>query len=129
MAQALMNLGKGDAAMAMYRKQIKLAEVHLEMNPDDPRACILAAGSYAAIGDKEKASEFTQRAIAADPEDPMLLYNVACTYSQLGKLEEALNALQHAVDNGYGDRPWMEHDADLDPLRSLPRYQSIVQAM
>jgi hypothetical protein len=59
----------------------------------------------------------------------MLLYNVACTYSQLGKLEDALNALQRAVDNGYGDRPWMEHDADLDPLRNLPRYQSIVQAM
>ena len=129
MAQALMNLGRADAAMAMYRKQIKLAEVHLEMNPDDPRACILAAGSYAAIGDKEKASEFTQRAIAADPEDPMLLYNVACTYSQLGQLDDALNALQRAVDNGYGDRPWMEHDADLDPLRNMPRYQSIVQAM
>ena len=83
-AQASMNLGQSDAAMAMYRKQIKLAEVHLEMNPDDPRACILAAGSYAAIGDNEKASEFTQRAIAADPEDPMLLYNVACTIRSWG---------------------------------------------
>ena len=128
-AQALMNLGQTDAALAMYRKQIKLAEVHLEMNPDDPRACILAAGSYAAIGDNEKASKFAERAIAADPDDPMLLYNVACTYSQLGRSEDALNALQHAVDNGYGDRPWLEHDADLDPIRGMPRFQSIVQAM
>jgi serine/threonine protein kinase/tetratricopeptide (TPR) repeat protein len=129
MAQALMNLGQHDAAMAMYRKQIKLAEVHLEMNPDDPRACILAAGSYAAIGDNAKALEFTERAIAADPDDPMLLYNVACTYSQVGRFEDALNALQRAVDNGYGDRPWLDHDADLDPIRNMPRFQSIVQAM
>jgi serine/threonine protein kinase/Flp pilus assembly protein TadD len=129
LAQALMNLGQTDAAMAAYRKQIKLAEVHLEMNPDDPRACILAAGSYAAIGDTPKAFEFAERAIAADPDDPMLLYNVACTYSQLGRSDDALNALQRAVDNGYGDRPWLDHDADLDPIRKLPRFQSIVQAM
>ena len=67
--------------------------------------------------------------MAADPDDPMLLYNVACTYTKLGRIEEALAALEQAVDRGYGDRGWMEHDSDLDPLRETSRYQAIVKAM
>jgi tetratricopeptide (TPR) repeat protein len=78
---------------------------------------------------EEQATYYSQRAIAADPDDPMLLYNVACNYAVLGKNDDALSTLEQAVDRGYGDKEWMEHDSDLEPLRSTPRYQAILKTL
>ncbi|MEP6508963.1 MAG: tetratricopeptide repeat protein, partial [Gemmatimonadales bacterium] len=129
LGQALTGLGKHDEAAAAYKRQVKLIDEHLELNPDDPRACILAAVANAIIGDKERAVQFAQQAMLVDPEDPMLLYNVACTYAQLAMPDESLGALEKAVEKGWGDKNWIEHDSDLDSIRSSPRYKAIVQAM
>ena len=129
MGQALRSLGRDDEADASYRKQVKLVEQHLELNPDDARACILGASSSANIKDAERAAQYAERAIAVDPEDPMLLYNVACMYGVLGRIEDCLNALEQAVSKGWGDKSWLEHDSDLNSIRTLPRYQAIIQAM
>jgi len=129
MGQALRSLGRDDQADASYRRQVKLVEQHLELNPDDARACILGASSSANIKDAERAAQYAERAIAVDPEDPMLLYNVACMYGVLGRIEDCLNALEQAVSKGWGDKSWLEHDSDLNSIRTLPRYQAIIQAM
>ena len=129
LGQAFIALGRREEAAASYKRQVKLIDQHLELNPDDPRACILGAVANAIIGDKDRAVEFIQRGIHVDPDDPMLLYNVACTYSQLGMKEESLDALEHAVEKGWGDKAWIEHDSDLDTIRDNPRYKAIVQAM
>ncbi|HEX2723550.1 MAG TPA: protein kinase [Gemmatimonadaceae bacterium] len=129
LGQAQAGLGNKDEAAASYRRQVKLIDEHLELNPDDPRACILGAVANAIIGDKERAVQFAEQAMQVDPDDPMLLYNVACTYAQLGMPEESLTALEHAVEKGWGDKNWIEHDSDLDSIRDTARYKSIVQAM
>ena len=129
LGQALTGLGRTDEAAAAYKRQVKLIDEHLELNPDDPRACILAAVANAIIGDKDRAVKFAEQAMLVDPDDPMLLYNVACTYAQLGMADESLGALERAVEKGWGDRNWIEHDSDLDSIRSSPRYQAIVKAM
>ncbi len=129
LAQVLITLGRIEESQVQYRRQIKLGDDHLELNPDDPRACILLAGAHAKQKNEERSAFFSQRAIAADPDDPMLLYNVACNYCVLGRIDDALAALEQAVDRGYGDRNWMEHDSDLMPLRGTPRYQALLQAM
>jgi serine/threonine protein kinase/Flp pilus assembly protein TadD len=129
LAQALMSLGRTDEAQAVYRRQLKLLDQHLELNPEDPRACILGAAAYANLHITDRAIELAERAMAVDPEDPMLLYNVACTYAQLGKTEESLVALERAVEKGWGDKNWIEHDADLDPIRDDPRFRAIVESM
>jgi serine/threonine protein kinase/Flp pilus assembly protein TadD len=129
LAQALMSAGRIEEEKAVRRRELKLLEQHLELNPEDPRACILGAATYANLHESERAIELTQRAMAVDPEDPMLLYNVACTYAQLGKTEEALEALERGVEKGWGDKNWIEHDADLDPIREDPRFKAIVESM
>jgi len=129
LAQVLTNLGRKEEAEAMYRRHARLIDQHLEMNPDDPRACVLAAIAHAALKDPEKSVMFANRALAADPDDPMLLYNVACNYSVLGRVDDSLDALERAVDKGWGDKAWLEHDSDLDSIRSSPRYKQIIQAL
>jgi serine/threonine protein kinase/tetratricopeptide (TPR) repeat protein len=129
LAQALNSLGRQDEGIAQFRRQTRLVDEHLELNPDDPRACVLGAIAHATLKDEERSVSFAERAIAADPDDPMLLYNVACNYAQLGRNSDALVALEQAVDRGYGDKSWMEHDSDLDALRSEPRYQALLQRM
>ncbi len=128
-AQVLVTLDRKDEAEVHFRRQVRLVDEHLEMNPDDPRACILGAIAHAALKEEEKSVLFAGRAIAADPDDPMLLYNVACNYAQLGRVDESLSALEQAVDRGFGDKAWLEHDSDLDTLRDTARYKTLLQAM
>jgi hypothetical protein len=59
----------------------------------------------------------------------MLLYNVSCAYALLGRTEDALTALEQAVDRGFGDKGWMEHDSDLDSVRGLARFKSVIERM
>ncbi len=129
LGQVLIALGRPEEAQVQFRRQIRVVDQHLELNPDDPRACIMGSAAYAQIGDAERAAFFASRAMAADPEDPMLLYNIACTYAVLGRTEDALNALEQAVDRGFGDKGWMQHDSDLDSLRTSPRYDALIQRL
>jgi serine/threonine protein kinase/tetratricopeptide (TPR) repeat protein len=129
LAQVLIALGRPDEAQVQFRRQVRLVDEHLELNPDDPRACILGAGAHARLGDAERSAFFAGRAMAADPDDPMLLYNVACTYACLGRDDDSLNALEQAIDRGFGDKGWMEHDSDLDSVRDTQRYRAILQRM
>ena len=128
-AQALRSLGRDEESADMCRQAVPLAEHHLELNPEDSRALILAGGMYATLGDSNRANEYADRAMVADPDDPRVLYNVACTFANSGRIADALDALERAVSNGYGEKSWIEHDSDLDPLREEPRYLSLMRAM
>jgi serine/threonine protein kinase/Flp pilus assembly protein TadD len=129
LGQSLVTLGRFEEAEASYRKQVQMIDQHLELNPDDPRACILGAVAHAKIHDNEGSGAFAERAIAVDPDDPMLLYNVACTFALLGRNDDCLDALEKAVEKGWGDKNWLENDSDLDTIRSSPRYLAIARAM
>jgi tetratricopeptide (TPR) repeat protein len=129
LSQALRSLGRDADADAAAQKASQLIDRHLQLHPFDARALILAAASNAAVGDDDVALDYAARALAVDPEDPLLLYNVACTYAVLGRTDEALQTLSQSVNNGWGDRAWLEHDSDLDSLRAEPRYQALVKAM
>ncbi len=126
---ALKSMGRHDEALIYYRRQAKLIEEHLERHPDDARACIMGASASANVGDSERSAYYAARAMAVDPEDPMVLYNVACAFGILGKNKECLDALERAVNRGWGDKAWLEHDSDLDSVRKEARYLKLIRAM
>ena len=82
-----------------------------------------------ASGQKEKGLEWARRAVAVDSTDTGTLYNVACLYSLEGKKSEAMGYLEKAVDNGFAQKAWIEHDDDLTALRDMPRYKALLQRM
>lgn len=125
----LRRLGRGPEADAILRQAVKLAERHLELNPEDVRALYLGAAGMMEIGQRDKAMEWVGRALALDPEDSGVLYNSACVYALGGRPDEALALLDKAVDNGFGHREWLENDSDLDSLRSHPRFESLLKKL
>ncbi|MEO5904918.1 MAG: protein kinase [Gemmatimonadaceae bacterium] len=129
LAQCLVAMGMKEESHTMYRKAKRLSDERLELNPDDARACQLGATMSASLGDSAAATDYARRALTINPDDPLLLYNISCMYSLLGNPDEALSCLEKAVDKGYGQKDWVEHDTDLDSLRDLPRFQRIVEGM
>jgi len=128
-ATPLVKLGHRDEASDADRQGVKVADAHLELNPDDARAWYLSAGALMRLGQRDQALERARRALAIDPEDAGLLYNVACVYALAGSSEEALDHLDKAIQNGFGQREWLENDSDLDPVRDEPRFQALLRKL
>jgi serine/threonine protein kinase/Flp pilus assembly protein TadD len=122
-------LGRETEARAAFERAGRAAVRHIELNPDDPRAHYLGAICWCRLGQVEKGLSWGDHALALDPEDAGVLYNVACLNAVGGRAEAALDHLEHAVQNGFGHREWIEHDPDLQPLRSQPRYQALLSRL
>lgn len=122
-------LGRADDARDARRRSLEAAEKHLELFPDDARALYIGASGWIALGERDRGRQWAERALEADPEDPLVLYNVACAYTNLGEPERAIRCLDEAITFGYGQRDWLEHDSDLDPLREDPRFQDLLERL
>jgi adenylate cyclase len=129
LSAVLDDMGLKAEAETALRRALKLVEERLELNPDDARATNMGAAMLALAGDRDGAIDYIRRSLAIDAEDSGMLYNIACTYAILGMSEEALSSLETAVDKGFGHKEWLEHDSDLNSIRSTPRFQAIAQAM
>jgi adenylate cyclase len=124
-----LGLGRREDAERTLRKTIMLTQAQLESNPDDARALYLGAGALLISGQREKGFEWARRAVAVDPTDTGTLYNVACLYSGAEMKDEAMDYLEKAVENGFAQKAWIEHDSDLDALRDMPRYKALLARM
>ena len=128
-AQIYADLGYPAEAEASRRRGIRIAEAKLKLSPDDARALYMGANGLVALGDRQQGLEWARQALAMDPDEPMVLYNVACIQSLAGQTEEAISSLEKAVRNGLTQKGWVEHDSNLDPLRSHPRYQDLIRLL
>jgi TolB-like protein/Tfp pilus assembly protein PilF len=126
-AQSFEDLGRADEARAVRRRGVRLAEEHLRLQPDDARALYMGANGLVALGETARGLEWADRALALDPEDPMLLYNIGCIRAMAGAGEAALDCLERAVAAGLRHRGWLEHDSNLDSVRSLPRFRALME--
>ncbi|MCP5090470.1 MAG: adenylate/guanylate cyclase domain-containing protein [Gammaproteobacteria bacterium] len=104
---------------------LKRAEKILEDYPDNQRAYYLGAHGLGVLGEKDRAYEWIERALALDPNDLATQYNSACFYATVGEIEKALDCLENSVIS----RTWIENDSDLDSVRDHPRYQAVLDAL
>jgi quercetin dioxygenase-like cupin family protein len=85
-----------------------------------------AAGSYADLGQVEKAREIMDAALAARPDDWQAHYNYACLLALNDEPEAAITELQRAYElepKEVGD--YAGRDSDLDSIRDDPRVSAI----
>jgi adenylate cyclase len=59
----------------------------------------------------------------------MLLYNVACIKAMAGAHAEALDCLERSVAQGMRFRAWLEHDSNLDSIRTHPRFAELMRSL
>jgi adenylate cyclase len=126
-AQIYSDLGQQQKAEASRRRGIDVAEARLKLNPDDARALYMGANGLVALGEIDRGIEWAKQALAIDPSEPMVLYNVACIQSLAGLSNDALDSLETAFKNGLSQEGWIEHDSNLDPLRSDPRFKRLIK--
>jgi len=75
--------------------------------------------------DKEAIDIFTRLIdVKGDWADPY--YNLACLYSRQGDIPRSLWYLKVALWMNKDLREWARNDSDLEPLRSKPEYQKII---
>ena len=129
LAMVYTGLGRKAEAEAAYRRSLQVIEKQLELHPDDARATYFGASCLCELGDRERGLQWAERALAMDPEDSSVLYNVACTYALLGQAEKAIDCLERSITSGMGQKEWIEHDSDLDSLRSRPRFQALLEGL
>jgi serine/threonine protein kinase/tetratricopeptide (TPR) repeat protein len=120
------SLGRQADADASLRRAMVIVDNRLALNPDESRALVLGAVLCCQSGNIPRGLDLIRQTLALDPDDSGVLYNVACAYASAGQVDEAVGCLERAVLNGFGHWDWVEHDSDLDPLRSSPRFQALL---
>jgi hypothetical protein len=58
--------------------------------------------------------------------NPSLLYDLACVFAQRGQADESIDLLREALEAEPKYQKYAETDADLEPLRSDPRFSEVV---
>ena len=129
LAQSLEAMKREEEAREAYREALGVAQRHMDLNPDDPRAATMRAVSLCRIGRVEEGLRWAERALELDQEDAGVRYNAACLYALAGQPEQALDRLEEAVSVGFGNRDWLAKDPDLEPLRDDPRFIRLTEDM
>ena len=124
----LRTLGRNEEADRYARLGLKRAEAALRLHPESSRPAQLGAATLASLGETEEAKVWLERALAIDPDDTNALYNAACTWAQIGDMDRAFELLERWSEHaGREKREWLPHDADLNPIRSDPRYEHLLE--
>lgn len=129
LSMAYRSLGRIEQGQRADADCLELIQRHVLLNPDDARALSFGAYSLAEAGNPEQAVEWAELALQTRDNEPHYLYNAACVYTVLGNADRAIELLERAVELGWGDRAWIENDADLASLRDDPRFIALLARM
>jgi serine/threonine protein kinase/cytochrome c-type biogenesis protein CcmH/NrfG len=127
-ANALGALGKTEALNNFNHREIAIFQAHLKKVPEDARARVLLANSYARQGRNEDAKREADMAMALRPDDTMILYNLACFFCSMNNATDAMNSLKKALDAGYSNAAWARQDPDLALLHGDPEFERLLPA-
>lgn len=95
--------------------------------PSDRRAQAILASVRASARRRNEAIALVREVLASAFMDHHIAYSIGATYAQLGDLDEANRWLRKAADTGLRCYPWYRRDPLLDPLRSDPAFQRLLE--
>ena len=79
------------------------------------------------LGRNNEAEEWMNKIIEEDPGNYGNYYDQACLYSRMGRLEESIAALRKSFEKGYRSFSHIRLDDDLDAVRDLPEFKSLME--
>jgi serine/threonine protein kinase/Flp pilus assembly protein TadD len=122
-------LGREDEMKRAALRAVDAMERGLALQPRDARARYLGAGMLTVLGRDEEANQWALLAEEIDPDDPSTLYNLACFHAVAERGEKALDLLERAEKVGWNRYEWASQDADLNSIRSNPRFIQLVERL
>ena len=125
---ALAALGRKDAVLNLTMRRLEALEQHLAEVPDDARARMQLAISFALLKRAEEAVREVNVAMMLRPNDATTLYNSACAFCMLDRRADALAALTKAWTAGFKDSIWARRDPDLAILHDDPEFLKLYPA-
>jgi len=128
-AQTLEAMGRHAEALKAYTDALAVCERHVALNPDDGRSLTMGGVARARTGDRQGAVEWVERALLAEAHDAVVLYAAACVFAQLGLRERAIEVFGQAIEEGFGNRQWIEEDPDFDTIRDDPRFRAALRRL
>jgi adenylate cyclase len=124
------SLGREADRERSARLGLERAERELNLHPENSGPAQFGALALAHLGEHDRAMDWAARTLAIDPDDLLAKYNIACVYSQLGDLEMAIELLEQVLPHRSREQiRWFMNDSDLNPIRSHPRYQKLLEAI
>ena len=107
-----------------------LKEARLVRLPEaNPLDVATATTAIAAAGQRAEAEASLRRLLQLGKQRWVCPYELGTTYLALGDREQALHSLENAYEAHSICMTWAKDDPRLDPLRSEPRFQAILQRM
>ena len=128
-SRAYLDMAMGHLQKRMYQEALQDMGKGLALSHRDPFFLSIAAYVYGRLGNIEQAGKLVEEMRAASQKNPVSSFLFATAFVGMGKQKEAMQALEagykaHDPDIvGLNSTPWFE------PLRSDPRFQSLVSRM
>lgn len=79
------------------------------------------------LGKDKEAQEWQDSLLTMYPDEPGIYYDQACLYARMGRSDDAVNALGSALEHGYRNLRHINDDDDLDPVRNIPEFKSLME--
>jgi len=127
LSQTYENMGMTEMATETRKKTIEACRRYLLDFPNEARAHILLATSYAWLNARSEAMAEGKKAAKMSAKDPVMMYNLACLYSILNEKDEAVHWLSESIRYGRRDFEWMKRDPELESIRSHPGYLALLR--
>jgi tetratricopeptide (TPR) repeat protein len=127
---------RGDRTKALvYADSARLGfEETLKATPDDAQRLVFLGLSLALLGQKQKAIEYGQRAMALAPASrdgytgPYIQHQLARIYIVAGEPDKAIDQIEALLKMPYFLSPaWLRIDPNFSPLRKNPKFEKLVK--
>ena len=121
-------LGRGDQYEKKGESALAKADYQMATRLDTvPTTSSCAQYAYLALGERDKAVAFNDSILEKFPDDAGSFYDAACLYARMGEKEKAVGYLKQALEKGFRKLMHIELDDDMDILRDMPAFQSLLQ--
>lgn len=121
-------LMRGELYLKQGKKELADADFKAVVEKDtvlDDSSCRQYALHF--LGRDKEALEWQDSLAAKFPDEPGTYYDEACLYSMMGRTEDAVKAIKTALECGYNNFRHIADDDDLDPIRNIPEFVSLVE--
>jgi len=123
-------VGDVEGMKSAARRELARVEKIIVAEPDHGLAIGWGVSALVALGEAERAREWTERAMLLDPDNINLLYNLGCNMVSLRDFDKALELLAQVFARAQPQNlNWFRIDTSLDPIRGDPRFQAMVAAV